>query len=265
MKITAILFSAVAVGAVCADNTGCPFSQWQPETETDTRGVCPMLNALSNHGYLPHNGRDMTKDQIVGGLKEALNLAPSFGEFLWGAALQSAEAVNKTKFNLNHLDYHNLFEHDGSLSRQDAYFGQWSRFNATVFEWTEAYWPGDTLDVQIVAAARASRHMRSALTNPDYSLSDTGYSFSMGENSALLSIIGDKHSQTVPKNWIEYFFENERLPCSLGWKKPAEEITLQNLIDTFHSIENATFFPIPPPEDEKSASKTRRWTHAGFH
>lgn len=223
-----------------------------------------MLNALSNHGYLPHNGRNMKKEDIVGGLKEALNLAPAFGEFLWGAALQSSEAVNRTTFDLNHLDYHNLFEHDASLSRQDAHFGQWSRFNATVFEWTEAYWPGDILDIQIVTAARASRHMRSALENPEYSLSSTGSSFSLGENSALLSILGDKHSQTVPKNWVEYLFEKESLPCSLGWKKPKEEITLDDLRHTLHTIENATLYPPIPADDDEKSTKSRRWTHAGY-
>jgi hypothetical protein len=29
---------------------------WKAPGKTDQRGPCPGLNALANHGYLPHNG-----------------------------------------------------------------------------------------------------------------------------------------------------------------------------------------------------------------
>ncbi|KAI1332916.1 Cloroperoxidase [Xylariaceae sp. FL0255] len=249
MRIALIILPALAVASIVpTDQTGCPFSHWQPEAPSDTRGVCPMLNTLANHGYLPRNGRNISKNQTVDALHSALNLAPSFGEFLWTAAVYSNPAPNATTFSLDNLNRHDLFEHDGSLSRQDAYFGEWWRFNQTVFNWTMAYWPGEILDVKIVAAARAARQMQSMLTNPDYSLSFTGYEFSLGENSALLSILGNKTAQTVPKKWVQYLFENEQLPCSLGWKKPEEETTEDDLFHTFVAIEKATFYPLPVPD-----------------
>ncbi|KAI8626984.1 Cloroperoxidase [Xylariaceae sp. FL1651] len=268
MKFSTLLLPAAAIGLACA-KSACPYSTFEPEKPTDTRGVCPMLNTLANHGFLPRNGRDITENQTVTALNQALNLKNDFGEFLWNAARLSNPAPNATTFNLDHLNRHNLFEHDGSLSRQDAYFGDWSRFNATVFNWTKAYWPGDTLDVQIVAAARASRHMRSNLTNPEYSLSDLGSGFSLGENSALLSIMGDKTAQTVPKKFIEYLFENERLPCSLGWSKPEEPITIDDLARTLNAIIDATLFPpLPPPDNSFDIfnMKRKRWNlHVGYY
>ncbi|KAI1427323.1 Cloroperoxidase [Xylaria sp. FL1777] len=246
MKFTALFFPTAVLGAAC------PYGTFAPEKPTDTRGVCPMLNTLANHGYLPRDGRNISENQTVTALHDALNLTPDFGKFLFTAARISNPQPNATTFDLNHLDRHDLFEHDGSLSRQDAYFGQWSRFNATVWNWTMQYYTGDILDVQMVANSRAQRHMRSALTNPDYSLSVLGYEFSVGENSAILSILGDKVTQTCPKVFVDYLFSKEQLPYAVGWKKSALPISLEDLEFTFSNIEAATVFPYPPPPDNST-------------
>ncbi|KAI1163951.1 Chloroperoxidase [Nemania serpens] len=243
MKFATLLFPAVVLGSAC------PYGVFKPEASTDTRGVCPMLNTLSNHGFLPRNGRNIDENQTVNALHDALNLTPDFGHFLFTAARLSNPKPNATTFNLDHLDRHDLFEHDGSLSRQDAYFGQWSRFNQTVWNWTTQYYTGDVLNVQMVANSRAQRHMRSNLTNPEYKLSETGYEFSIAENAAILSILGDKRTQTCPKKFANFLFEKEQLPYSIGWKKSALPISLQDLLVTFHAIEDATVYPIPPPPD----------------
>ncbi|KAI1755984.1 Cloroperoxidase [Xylaria castorea] len=246
MKFTALLFPAVVLGAAC------PYGTFQPEQPTDTRGVCPMLNALANHNFLPHNGRNLNENQTVNALQDALNLDRPFGSFLFTAGRLSNPKPNATTFDLDHLDRHDLFEHDGSLSRQDAFFGQWSRFNQTVWNWTKQYYTSDILDVQIVANGRAQRHTRSNLTNPDYSLSEVGYEFSVAENSALLSILGDKFTQTCPVKFVDYLFSKEKLPYEVGWKKPNTPISLADLIKTFGDIEKATAFPPRPAPDNST-------------
>ncbi|KAI0537565.1 Chloroperoxidase [Xylaria digitata] len=230
MKFTSLLFPAVVLGATC------PYGTFKPEEPTDTRGVCPMLNALSNHGFLPRNGRNINENQTVNALNEALNLDRDFGRFLFTAGRLSNPKPNATTFDLDHLDRHDLFEHDGSLSRQDAYFGQWSRFNQTVWNWTMQYYTGDVLDVQMVANSRAQRHMRSNLTDPAYSLSEVGYQFSVAENAAILSILGDKVTQTCPKKFADFLFTREELPYSIGWKKPDVPISLTDLLRTYKYV-----------------------------
>ncbi|KAI1114059.1 Chloroperoxidase [Nemania sp. NC0429] len=244
MKFAILLFPAVVLGKAC------PYGVFKPEASTDIRGVCPMLNALANHGFLPRNGRDIDENQTVTALNDALNLTPDFGRFLFTAARLSNPKPNSTTFNLDHLDRHNLFEHDGSLSRQDAYFGQWSRFNQTIWNWTMQYWTGDVLDVQMIANGRAQRHTRSNLTNPDYKLSETGYEFSVAENAAILSILGDKISQTCPKKFADFLFKKEQLPYSIGWKKSAIPISVDDLLNTYHAIQKATVFPFKVPDDD---------------
>ncbi|KAI0874031.1 Cloroperoxidase [Hypoxylon argillaceum] len=243
MKFTTLLFPAVVLGAAC------PYGTYQPEEPTDTRGVCPMLNTLANHGYLPRNGRNINENQTVQALYDGLNLAPDFGAFLFRAGRLSNPKPNATTFSLDDLDRHDLFEHDGSLSRQDAYFGQWSRFNQTVWNWTTQYYTDDLLNVQIVANGRAQRQTRSNLTNPMYSLSEVGYLFSVAESAAILSILGDKVTQTCPKKFADYLFTNEELPFAVGWQRSNVSITLQDLVTTFLAIQSATAFPPRPPPD----------------
>ncbi|KAI0965914.1 Cloroperoxidase [Xylaria arbuscula] len=267
MKFTALLFPAAALGA-------CPRGTFTPEGPNDTRGVCPMLNALANHNFLPHNGRNINENQTINALQDALNLDRDFGAFLFNAGRISNPKPNSTTFDLNHLDRHDLFEHDGSLSRQDAFFGQWSRFNQTVWDWTKQYYTGDILDVQMIANGRAQRHTRSNLTNPEYSLSALGYDFSTGENTAILAILGDKFTQTCPLVFVDYLFTKERLPYEVGWKKQNTPISLNDCIKTHeyafpnfpflgllfspdasnppNDLELATSFPYPPPPDNSS-------------
>lgn len=71
------------------------------------------------------------------------------------------------------------------------------------------YYTGDVLDVQMIANSRAQRAMRSNLTNPEYKLSVVGYDFSVAENAAILSILGDKVTQTCPKVFADYLFCKE--------------------------------------------------------
>ncbi|KAI0397641.1 Cloroperoxidase [Xylariaceae sp. FL0594] len=250
MKFTTLLFPTAALGAVCA-KTSCPYGygQFQPEKPTDTRGVCPMLNTLANHGYLPRTGRDINENTTVSALYEALNLAPDFGRFLFRAGRLANPLPNATTFNLDHLNRHDFFEHDGSLSRQDAFFGPWARFNQTVWGWTLQYLDKDVIDVQTMANARASRVTRSMLTNPDFKMSDVGYLFSVAESAAVLSIIGDKRTQTCPRKFVDFLFVNERLPHEVGWKKSSVPITLDDLVTSFAGIENHTSFPDSPPPD----------------
>jgi hypothetical protein len=74
-----------------------------------------MLNTLANHGLLPRDGKNLNENQTVYALNQGLNLTPDFGRFLFTAGRLSNPKPNATTFNLDHLDRHDLFEHDGSL------------------------------------------------------------------------------------------------------------------------------------------------------
>ncbi|KAI1647035.1 Cloroperoxidase [Daldinia loculata] len=257
------LSSAVAFGSVIADT-----APWEGPGPSDVRSPCPMLNTLANHGFLPHDGKSITVNKTVDALSSALNIAPELGSFLHKFAVTTNPQPNATTFDLNHLSRHNILEHDGSLSRQDSYFGPPDVFNEAVFNETKSYWTGDIITIQMAANARVARLMTSNLTNPEYSLSNLGSEFSIGESVAYLSILGSKETGTVPKTYVEYLFENERLPYELGFSKMKEPMTQDDLSNLMDKLVEAQHFPQSPGKISKRTerpSEKRAEKRCPFH
>lgn len=165
-----------------------------------------MLNALANHGYLAHNGQNITQNMTTMALDQALNIPPSFGTFLHTAAVRTNPEGNSTNtFSLDDLGRHNILEHDASLSRQDAFFGNNLEFNETVFDQTRSHWQ-ETIDVPQAAAARLSRIQTSNMTNPTFGFTRVGMAFSVGESAAYIIVLGNSTSQTANRTVVEYLF-----------------------------------------------------------
>lgn len=107
---------------------GCPghngkWPEYVPPKEGDSRSACPMLNAMANHGILPHDGKNISFKELNVKVRETFNFAPSFCFFV---PHFSAGFLKKSywhdKFDLSELDLHTSYaiEHDASLTRQDA-------------------------------------------------------------------------------------------------------------------------------------------------
>lgn len=74
-----------------------------------------MLNTLANHGFLPHDGKDIDRNRTICALTTALNMTEEFASFLFDFATTTNPTPNATDFSLNHLSRHNILEHDASL------------------------------------------------------------------------------------------------------------------------------------------------------
>ncbi len=165
-----------------------------------------MLNTLANHGFLPHHGKDITREVTANALFDALNINKTLGSFLFDFALTTNPTANATTFSLNDLGNHNILEHDASLSRSDAYFGNVLVFNQSVFDETKSYWTGKTVNIKMAAKARLARINTSKKTNPTYQLSDLGEAFTYGESAAYVVVFGDKKTGTVKRSFVEWLF-----------------------------------------------------------
>jgi len=167
-----------------------------------------MLNTLANHGLLPHNGKALTRDTIVGTLDRVLNINTTFGDFLFDQALTNNPQPNATVFDLDHLGRHNILEHDASLSRADFFFGgNVLSFNQSVFDQTRSYWTDpDTISLQMSANGKLARVLDSNATNPTFTLSELGSEFAFGEVAAYIFVFGDRAAGTAPKKMVEFFF-----------------------------------------------------------
>ena len=83
--------------------------------DSTVRAPCPMLNTLANHGFLPHDGKDITEERTIAALWTALNINATLSQFLFANAITTNPTPNATTFSLDDLDRHNILEHDASL------------------------------------------------------------------------------------------------------------------------------------------------------
>ncbi|KAK3308975.1 Chloroperoxidase [Chaetomium strumarium] len=259
MKAASVLSLAVFAAGAYGTPSSDLFEQWEKPGASDVRGPCPFLNTFANHGFLPRSGKYITEKDLTNALSNAVNIEASAAQFLFDFAVGTNPEPNATWFSLDHLTRHNVLEHDASLSRVDNYFGHADVFNDKAFAETRSYW-GDVVDVQTGTAAIVGRIKTCNATNPQFSLSELGFDFILGETVAFISILGDAEKFTVDTRRVEYLFseyylncpapspllgdnttnlsmggwmtyiffplslspssENERLPTELGWKRP---------------------------------------------
>lgn len=219
-----------------------------------------MMNTLANHQFLPHDGRNITKANAVAALKSGLNFNESLGAIMWEQAIIANPEPNATFFTLDHLNRHNVLEHDASLSRSDDRFGNNHVFNQTIFDSSRQWWTDEIITAKQLAHSKIYRQLESRSTNPDYKFTKSTEEFSLGEVAAPIIVFGDMAAGTVERAKVEYFFrksndetfdlrletwltdkkENERLPTELGWQKKEKEITLTDILRTTAIIRNAT-------------------------
>jgi len=113
-----------------------PFMERNAHGVFSGRSPCPGLNALANHGYLPHDGKNIDYGMINNAAQEAYNFAPGFYidavNMVFQMGISTTNRPNET-FNLLDLARHDEIEADGSLTRNDVFFGDDVHFDASVF------------------------------------------------------------------------------------------------------------------------------------
>ncbi|KAJ3382766.1 hypothetical protein HDU92_004572 [Lobulomyces angularis] len=109
--------------------------EWHPRFPNDLRAPCPLLNTLANHAILPHSGRDISQADLVSALK-IIGISETIAEKISQEAVQKFGIADKSgvlRIHLDSLSKHNVIEHDSSLSRPDAHFGDQSTFSEERF------------------------------------------------------------------------------------------------------------------------------------
>jgi hypothetical protein len=73
------------------------------------------MNTLANHGYLPSNGGDITRDILADAMLEGYNIARSDAIILFSEAVRTNPAPFARTFDLDTLGREGVLEHDFSL------------------------------------------------------------------------------------------------------------------------------------------------------
>ncbi|POS79682.1 hypothetical protein DHEL01_v201916 [Diaporthe helianthi] len=201
---------------------------FQPPTDTDVRAPCPALNALANHGLLPRDGKGITMEILVAAAYKGFTIQGDSTQALGSLGFQTSTTGNPSTFNLDDLKQHSphVLEHDGSMSRNDSYWGDNLSFNDQAWARTLASWgENEVITFAIAAAERNARFEYGAATNPEFDAVSANAA-SLLEYSLILSAFGDLVEGNGNATLIKYLFENERLPIELGWQPPTSNMTL---------------------------------------
>ncbi|KAL6863652.1 Peroxidase, family 2 domain-containing protein [Trichoderma novae-zelandiae] len=222
MKLLLALTTISSLGSITAAQTlGLPvfnpldprFNEWQAPGPDDSRGPCPGLNSLANHGFLPRSGKNITIIDLLRGTFEGYHADPGIALAIGTAEL--IKAYRLAAFDLRELSDHGFVSHDCSLSRGDASTPDNNDFNATIWsvplEVLQAY---PIVTPQAMGAARTARDLYDMAHNPDQQCGARSVVLGALENGLLLQSLGGS-----PRlEWVRSLVEDQRIPTHLGFR-----------------------------------------------
>ncbi|KAI9513345.1 Cloroperoxidase [Russula earlei] len=199
-----------------------PKHDYIPPSVGDSRSPCPALNALANHSYLPHNGKDISVFQLIRVLREHYHISLPLAVFLsLGGTFFCGRYF---KIDLQDLARHNLIEHDASLTRANAYPD--CRYAPVAV---------DRRLLQLLLGVSQNPH---CITSKDLvkvramrdKTLDTPLSklhgiIARGEVALTIQTLRGADGN-ISKKFIQEWFGDERLP--IGWSKPTTPIGLRS-------------------------------------
>ncbi|KHN96148.1 Chloroperoxidase [Metarhizium album ARSEF 1941] len=241
MLHTFTVISLAASAVASTDGTDGTLRPWKAAGPGDSRGPCPMLNTLANHGYLPHNGRNLSVKHFGDAVVQALNTAPAYGT---RPASVFVKGWGKDSFDLENLNTPGILQHISSLSRKDI---TPTEKNIAVHPPRVAALLDDSLTdyVDVVSIAK-SRLRVEALSEPKR-LSTREELLAYIEASLLLMIMKEGEVPSVfsfpaaeswkaPKERVRVWLTEERLPEELGWKRSERTLGVLDLVPIMKPI-----------------------------
>jgi hypothetical protein len=192
---------------------------WNPPTSGDSRGPCPALNSLANHGILSHDGKQITKDALVKALATTFNVDSTLAGKLVDTAfnqLGTDGSDGVRKLDLVSLNTHGVIEHDASLTRNDL--GDAGNDNFTpqqsLVDQLKTFVVNGNLDFTGIAKARLLRIQQEKKSDPNFNNGLQESLTALGEAVIAIRLLGD--GQVLPARWMDTWFIQEQIPSD--WK-----------------------------------------------
>ncbi|KAK0223646.1 Chloroperoxidase [Armillaria fumosa] len=219
---------------------GGSWPEYVAPKDGDSRCSCPALNAMANHGILPHDGKGIPLRELTRLVRVTYNFSPSFCYFVpLFCARMLEKDYNKDSVDLSDLDLHNGIEHDASLTRQDRYHepnqgAPHIPYVKELLESSSGKAPDGSalLTPDDLARFSAKRRIEAASANPEFSL-DFGHKiFGSSNSSTMLTIMGGRVKD------LESFLIEERIPD--GWESrilARKGLTFQTFNKTVFNVE----------------------------
>jgi len=236
-----VIYLALALVTICAAQIPDASHQWARPVSGDSRGPCPALNTLANHGYLPRNGKHLSVDQIASSVMTVFNIEERFVRNLATPAYLQIAGARGRFIDLEQLVRPGLV-HNASLTRPDYGRGYSPVVVPRMVDALLADSSVDYLHIRSVACTRIRRERESAEVShvPAPRKGPTKMNFTemvpFGEAALLLlSMNGTEQGSItqavrrdygwpmVPKSVYRTWLLDERLPN--GFKRAPTQIT----------------------------------------
>ncbi|KAJ4252486.1 hypothetical protein NW762_011087 [Fusarium torreyae] len=149
-------------------------------------------------------------------------------------------------FNLLDLARHDRIEVDGSLTRNDIYFGDDVHFDAAVFGPVARDLGLNRHDrkstfVTIETAAKATKNRLELAksVNPEFNASAHQHETEYGTTALYLLTVWDENQKASPKRWVQALLGEDRIAYKEGYSKGKSVKTGKQLGDITTSMRKA--------------------------
>ncbi|KAL7953144.1 Chloroperoxidase [Trichoderma compactum] len=215
---------------------------WEAPGPNDLRSPCPMLNTLANHGYLPHNGRNISAQQVADAAFEVVNIDPMS---IKQVANYFLRAANQTSIDLTDLNRPGILQHVASLTRDDVTSPGSIDVTASQDRIHHLIKDGDTDCITIASLAKSRLYVEDLSSPNELTLKEQSLAYVEASLLLLTMIEGDVPSgwsfppataYCAPKKRVETWLTEERFPEELGWKKSERTIGLLDFVPVIKGI-----------------------------
>ncbi|KAK1225527.1 hypothetical protein PQX77_011529 [Marasmius sp. AFHP31] len=221
--------------------------QFQAATETDSRGPCPGLNTLANHGFLPRDGKNITIPMVLKAGREGFNVHRDLLITAAKAAIMASPLDDQ--FALADIGLHGNIEHDASVSRVDKELGDHLPFNEEVYSVLANSNPGvDYYNTTSAGIVQKIRLEQSQAENPKLVNTIKEIQIRSRESALYLAVMGNATTGVAPKTFVNVFFREERLPIAEGWHIPELQIEPKTDQPLFQAIIKASEWQANPEQ-----------------
>ena len=215
------------------------------------RSACPMMNALANHGYLPRDGGEMERHQVVKVLESVVNCMPDLSNKILDNVFAMGLGDNDTMtFNLGMVNQHNKIEHDVSVVHDDFFIhNDVVTTNQVLVTKLASFATGQNSDgLPLLLPSDLVNFLKTRLVdsrarNPTLTLGDSQKFFIQVEASLLFLSMGEGASNNhgIKIGNLVDFLGLEKLPEN--YQKPRDSLSLSALQATIaeYFIEIASF------------------------
>ncbi|KAF4587179.1 hypothetical protein GQ602_003872 [Ophiocordyceps camponoti-floridani] len=189
------------------------FGNFVPRGEGDSRSSCPGLNALANHGFIPHNGKDLTMTTLIVGCYEGLGISPETSALITADGMSEAGIPFDTVFNLERVHSQQWgIEHDVSFGRNDSGHGDLTLLDKASWDLTLKVLDGCGYgDVPCWGKAKVARIEQEKTRFPGSDYSKEAAAYGASEVGMLFGAFDPAIKKDNMKKCVKSLFEEEKI------------------------------------------------------